>query len=253
MQEAHHYWRACVCSDKDVTLAVLPFLHSPSLIMKPCFSCRPRPPPQSSQLLCSVPQPAVYLLTIPSGYLHTANPRPLPGTDGQSLSFITQPLPGDKTHISGYGVLGGGTNGLSGFVSALPSSSQLPCFSLRFLRSLCLSWSPYQLGGFPGCGFLSSFTDPSQEWECWSHPDSLFFFFFFNLLSLFFPPLFYPVTWRISCPFWWFKVFCWPSEDVLCELFYMQIFFWCVCVRRWAPHLTLLPSWSCLLTWLFWN
>ena len=45
------------------------------------------------------------------------------------------------------------------------------------------------------------------------------------LSSLFFSFFFYPVVWRVSCYFWRFKVFCACSVDVLCELFYMWIFF----------------------------
>lgn len=86
------------------------------------------------------------------------------------------------------------------------------------LKSLCLSWSPCQLSSFPGCGFLSSFSAPSQE--CWSCPDS-----FLSLpLSLSFFLLLYPVIWRVSCSFLRFKVFCQCSVGVLWESFYMQLF-----------------------------
>ena len=45
------------------------------------------------------------------------------------------------------------------------------------LMSLYLSWSPHQLGDFPGCGFISSLTDLSQQG--WSYPDSFFSLFSF--------------------------------------------------------------------------
>ena len=97
-----------------------------------------------------------------------------------------------------------------------PSSVQLLCFSLRLLipKSQLISAS---VRWFPGYGLLYSFTVPSQE--CWSCLDSF--------LSLFL--LFYPVTWRVSCPFWRFNVFCQCSVDVLCESFYVSMVF-LVCI-----------------------
>ena len=41
----------------------------------------------------SAPQPKAHPLPSPSGYVHTANPSPLPGTDLQRLSLGAQPPP----------------------------------------------------------------------------------------------------------------------------------------------------------------
>ena len=104
------------------------------------------------------PLPALgVLLHSPSGCLHTANTSPLPGTDLQILRLWC---------------LGCGIDGLLGdFCFAILSSADA-LFS-EALRSLHLGWFPHYLGGFPGCGFLLTFTASSQE--SWSCPDSLFF------------------------------------------------------------------------------
>ena len=176
--------------------------------MAPCFSCRPSPPPGFPQL-CSTPQSAAHCSLAPSGCLHTANPSPLPGTDLWSLSLSAQPPP---EHLRLW---------CPGAVV------QMICVALSLLRppqSTCCAFlcscedplsRPISLsGGFPGCGFLSFFTAPSQE--CWSHSDS-----FFPLSPCLFFLLFYQVMWRVSCPFWRFQVFCQGSVDVLCESFYV--------------------------------
>ena len=78
---------------------------------------------------CATPFPSPLCITpIPSGYLHTANPKPLPGTDLQILNLSTSPTQMSQAVLSGDS----GTNGLQGFLSALPSSVQLLHFSLRF-------------------------------------------------------------------------------------------------------------------------
>ena len=103
-------------------------------------------------LACSAPFPS------PSGCLHTANPRPLPGADLQSLSLSIQPLP---KHLSLW----------------CPVVVQMICAVLTLLcppQSRCCTFLgdfvvppsqliSQQLGGFPGCVFLSSFTAPFQE------------------------------------------------------------------------------------------
>ena len=104
--------------------------------------------------------------------------------------------PSSLPSVWGFGVLGGGADGLCSSLCYTLLSPAALLFSEAFW-SLHLSWPPCQLGSFPGHGFLSSFTAPSQD--CWSHPDS------FLSLSLFF---FNPVMWRVSCHFWKFKVVC---------------------------------------------
>ena len=125
----------------------------------------------------------------PSVFLHTANTSPLPRTDLQSLHLSTQPppqhlrlcCPGWWCRLSMW---------LSLCFALLSPAAAL--FSVT-LRSLHLDSSPCQLGGFPGCRFLSSLIAPSQK--CLSLPVSFSF-----PLSLFFPFVI-PVMWRVSCPF----------------------------------------------------
>ena len=64
--------------------------------------------------------------------------------------------------------------------------------------------------------------------------------------------LFYPVMSRVSCPFWMFKFFCQHSVDVLCVILHVDVFFWCVCGRRWVRPLTPLSSCSTSEVYLFW-
>ena len=47
----------------------------------------------------------------------------------------------------------------------------------------------------------------------------------FLSLPFFFFLLFFPVIWRVSCPFWRFNVFFQCSVDVLCKSFYMYMVF----------------------------
>ena len=80
---------------------------------------------------------------------------------------------------------------------------------------------------------------------CWSSPDSFFYFLtFFFLLS-------YPVMWRFSCPFGSLR----SSASIhwmFCEDHSICRFFLFICGRRWAPHLTPLPTWSNLSLKWFW-
>ena len=66
----------------------------------------------------------------------------------------------------------------------------------------------------------------------------------FSLLFLFFL-LFYPVMWRVSCPFLEISgllpVF---SRCSVWIILHVDFFFLYVCGRRWAPHLIPPPSWS---------
>ena len=80
-------------------------------------------------------------------------------------------------------------------LSALPSLVQVLHFSLRLWDPS--SWLICPSGGFPGYGFLSLSQLPLRNARPILIPFSLSFFL-----------LFYPVMWRVSCPFWNFKVFC---------------------------------------------
>ena len=101
-----------------------------------------------------------------------------------------------------------------------------------------------QLCGLLGCGFLSSFTAPSQE--CWS---ILVPFFLFSLSFVLFCSA--QLCGGFLALFGSLRSSYQHSVDVLCKLFYSVIgFFWCVYDKRWAPHPTPPPSWSHLLLWL---
>ena len=83
---------------QGVSYGGLPLLLSPSPTMVPCLSCGSRPSPRFSLLWRSPSQLMAYhspahgtLLLSPLGYLPTASPSPLPGTDLQSLTLSTQP------------------------------------------------------------------------------------------------------------------------------------------------------------------
>ena len=125
------------------------------------------------------------VLPSPSGWLHTANPSPLPRTGFCSLSLSTQFLPECLRlwcpRAAGVALLCRPQSSCSTFFWGfeVPSQSQL--------ISLCAWWPPK-------CRFSFPFTVPSQE--CWSHPDS----FFLSSLSFFL--WFYPVIWKASCPLW---------------------------------------------------
>ena len=102
---------------------------------------------------------------------------------------------------------------LSLYFALLSPAARLFSEALRF--PLPPGWSA-QLGGLPGCRFLSSFTLPFQECSFYSNSFSLSL----SSLSCFFL-LFYPVMQRVSCPFWRPKIFCQCSVDVPCEWFYI--------------------------------
>ena len=132
------------------------------------------------------------LLPSPSGYLHTANL-------GLSPALISEPwvsAPSPFLSISGCGIQEQWywwSVQLSFCFAILSLSAVLFSDALRF--PICPGWCLCQLGCFPGCGFLSSFTPPSQE--CWFHPYS---FIFLNSLS-FFPPFVLASYVKVLWPF----------------------------------------------------
>ena len=130
------------------------------------------------------------------------HPSLLPRTDLQSLS-LSALLPPKGLRLCCLGQWYPWSLRLSHCFALL--SPAVALFSAA-LRSLHLIWSPCQ-GGSEGCGFLSSFSGPSQE--CWSHPDSFSPFCSTQLYG------------GILALFWSSKVFCQLSVGVLCESFYM--------------------------------
>ena len=157
------------------------------------------------------------------GCLHAANPTPLPGT--VLLSLSTQPL----------------------------LEPELWCLG-RWCR-LCVQLSLYfaLLSPVAVFAFLSDFEVPPSQlispWVKWLPRMWVPFLFHSSLSRLLVPSLFlfslshfllfYPFMSRDSFPFWKFKLFCQHSD--------VDVFFWCVCERRWVWHLTPLPSWSTTL------
>ena len=142
-----------------------PLLPSPT--MAPCLSCRSGSSPVFSLPWRSPPQPVAYhfptggtLLLSSSGCPHRASPSPLLGTDLQSLSLSTQ-APPERLRLWCPGQWFRWSVWLSLCSAVLSMAAVL--FSVT-LRSHQLSWSFCQLGGFPGCGFLFSFTAPSRDW-----------------------------------------------------------------------------------------
>ena len=201
------------------------------------FLWQSTPPP----LAC--PWNGALLLLGPEFLLHSLNCSfllPSPGACSLALQDVsTQPIlvlfleltsrvwvsaPSPCVSVLVCGVSGSGTNCLCGSLSASSSSVQLLHFSLRF-------WVP-----------LSQVSSPSVRWLPRVHVPLVFhsslsgvlvqsrFLFSPFSLSLFFSLLFYPVMWRVSCPFWRFKVFCHHSVDVLCKSFYILMGFFCCCL-----------------------
>ena len=107
-------------------------------------------------------------------------------------------LSSQQSWVSGCGVPAGGSDDLCGSHSALLFSVQL----------LCLS----QLLGVPfDLADLSISEMASQDVGSFSfsqHPLRNASPVLIHFLSLSFFLLFYPVMWRVSCPFWRFKFFC---------------------------------------------
>lgn len=108
------------------------------------------------------------------------NPSPRPATDLQSLSLGAQPLPS----VSGRGVLGGGSSGPCSWLSALPSSLQRLNSSLRLCSPSISADHPISQG-VP----LLFHSSPLRRASPVPTPFPLFLL------------LFYPVRWRVSCPF----------------------------------------------------
>ena len=156
------------------------------------------------------------LLSSHSGCLYTANPSSIPWTDLWSLSFFTPPPP-ECLRLWYLGVV---VLMVSVTLTLLcpPKSSfwaSLRLWGPSFLADLPIRmWVPFLfysslLGMLFPSWFLSSISFSLSLLLSLS-PPSLFFFL-----------LFYPVMWKVSCPFWRFKVFCQGSVDVLCKSFYM--------------------------------
>ena len=134
----------------------LTLLLSPSPTIAPCLSC--------GKDLLPVPSAMAYhfsahctLLLSPLGCLHTANPSPLLGTDLWSLSHSTQPL---SKHLRLWCLDQCFRWSVRFSLCFVILSPVAVLFSVTS-RSLWLGWSFPQLGGFPGSGFLFSFTAPS--------------------------------------------------------------------------------------------
>lgn len=121
----------------------------------------------SSVVLCS-PAPT-HCSSLPSGCFHTSNPSP-PRTE---LS-VPSPTWGSQAILSWVVVP------MVSLCFALLSAAAAP-FSKALRFPFCTGWPACQLGGLPGCGFLSSFSAPSQD--SWSCPVSFFVFSFFLFFS----------------------------------------------------------------------
>ena len=162
--------------------------------MATCFSCGPRLPPGFPQLWNSAPQPMAHHSLATQAV--STQPTLVFSLELTSRAWISAPNP--CLNISGHGFWGSGADDLCCSHSALPFSIQLMCFSWR-LGSPSVSadllinkvlprvWVPFLVHSS-----LSGVLVPS--WLLFS-------------LSLFFL-LFYPVMWRVSCPFSRFKFFC---------------------------------------------
>ena len=125
----------------------------------------------------------------PSGCLHTANPRPLPGTDFQSLSLSIQALPKHN-----QAVVSGGTDGFCALSLLCPPQSSSCCFLCSFeitpsrLISPSVRWLPMVRVPFHFHSCLSGVLVPSSYFS--SFLFSLFIPFFLihlrgGLLALF--------------------------------------------------------------------
>ena len=156
-------------------MAISPVHPWASPTMVPCFSWRPRlPPTMLPQLWSSIPQSVVYHSLAPKA----VSTQPTLELASKALVSVCSTL----LNVSGYGVWGQWYQ-WSVWVSLCFSLLSLAAslFSKALIFLLSLSWYPHQLGGLPGCRYLSSFIALSQE--CWFHPNS----FFSASLSFFFP------------------------------------------------------------------
>ena len=165
MSEVPHPLRVHACAGKDIPIVVC---LSSSCPPQQCtlLLLQGQPPPRFPQLWHSAPQPMVFgfpahgtPLPSPLDCFYIANPSPLPGTDLWSLSLSIQCLP-EHPRLWCLGRWYRWSVELSlCFVLLSPAAA---LFSAT-LRSFHLGRSPHWLDGFPGCGFLFSLTDPSQE------------------------------------------------------------------------------------------
>ena len=188
---------------RKILLSSLLFLPSPTEV--PYFSSGPRLPPRFPWLQCHAPQP-VCLLPSPSGCLLTSNPSPLTGNDLWSLSLSAQPLP-EHLRLQCPG------RWYQWFVQLSLSFALFSLAAVFFsvaLRYLHLGWSLHQVTSQGWVPFLFSQLPLRSAGPILIPPPLPLFFL-----------LFYPVMWRVSCPFWRFMVFCQHSVDVLCKSFYM--------------------------------
>ena len=117
----------------------------------------------SAMAFCSLAHGA--MLPRPSGCLHTANPSPLLGIELRSVNLSAQPL---LKHLSLWCLVAVVQIVCVAHILLCPRSS---CCAFLGNFEVPPSWqiSP-SIRWLPGCGFLSSFTAPSQE--CQFHPDS---------------------------------------------------------------------------------
>jgi len=136
-REAHYLWPdqesphssyphpLRVCSGAEKGIPILVHLSSSCSLQQWHLASPAGPdfPPMFLRLWCSAPWCLAHHF---SCCFPTTKPKPLLRTDLWSLSLRTPLL-----SISGCGVLGGGTDGLCGSLSALSSSIQLLHFSLR--------------------------------------------------------------------------------------------------------------------------
>ena len=98
------------------------------------------------------------LVPIPSGSLYTVNPSLLPRTDLQSLSLSAK-LPPKHLRLCCLGAVLPMVC-VAFTLLCLPQSS---CFTFLCGFKVLPPWLISVLGGFPGYGFISCFTAPSQD------------------------------------------------------------------------------------------
>ena len=199
----------CICPCSQCSRCTT--IWEPDLIQKKMFLQWSHPssshPPQQWCLVSPVgpgplphctPQPQAHCSPAPSSCFHIANPSTLPKLTS-APTWVSQALVPRPWYWW--------------------SVQHSLCFSLLWPAAVLLSealrlpltWL-ISLSGIPRCGFLSSFTVPSQE--CWSHPD------YFFLFSFFFSFCFTQLCGGFLALFWRSQAFCQCSVDVLFESFY---------------------------------
>lgn len=188
MKEVPCLLRSHECTENKVPLAVSPPSPSPP----------PALPNNGTLLLCwaqassHTPLAMAHHSWVPSGCFHRTSLSPLPRTDLRSPSLSTQ-SPLECLRL-----------GCTGWWYRSTVSVWVLCFSQRLWGSPAHpSWSPLQSVGLLQVPLKSAGSIPIP--------------FFLSLFFLWF----YPVMWRISCPFWKSEVFCQHSADGLWDSFYM--------------------------------